>query len=204
MAGKKLTELRALVHGIETAMFTTRRADGHLVSRPMVTLDAAPGADFWFVTALGSDKLAELARDAHVNLAYYRDRTKEWVSISGTAKLTQNRPKLRRLYRPAWNAWFPEGSDPRHGTADDPRMVLIGVKAHAALYVRSDKPAPLAALELLRGYVTGETPQVGALKQVAARELHGPRHGKRGAAKARRASASGAPPRSARTPRRTR
>lgn len=178
MAGKKLTELRALVHGIATAMFTTRRADGHLVSRPMVTLDEAPGADFWFVTALGSDKLHEIAGDPHVNLAYYRDRTKEWVSVSGTATVTQNRAKLRLLYRPTWNAWFPESSDPRHGTADDPRMALVGVKAHSALYVRSDRPAPLAALELLRGYVTGETPNVGSITKVAPRDLHAPRRAK--------------------------
>lgn len=204
MAGKKLAELRALVHGIATAMFTTRRADGHLVSRPMVTLDAAPGADFWFVTALGSDKLAELARDPHVNLAYYRDRTKEWVSVSGTARTTRDRKKLRALYRPSWNAWFPEDGDPRHGTADDPRMVLIGVKAHSALYVRSERPAPLAALELLRGYVTGEMPNVGARRLVAGRELRRPRHAKRAtrAARAPRPTpAPAAPRRSNRTPR---
>jgi general stress protein 26 len=34
---KKLEELDKLIEGIETAMFTTRRHDGHLVSRPMAT-----------------------------------------------------------------------------------------------------------------------------------------------------------------------
>ena len=34
---KKLTELYELIEGIEIAMFTTRRPDGHLVSRPMAT-----------------------------------------------------------------------------------------------------------------------------------------------------------------------
>ena len=34
---KKITDLYKLVEGIEIAMFNTRRADGHLVARPMDT-----------------------------------------------------------------------------------------------------------------------------------------------------------------------
>ena len=34
---KKLDDLYDLIDGIEIAMLTTRRADGHLVSRPMQT-----------------------------------------------------------------------------------------------------------------------------------------------------------------------
>ena len=65
-------ELRKLVEAIETAMMTTRRADGHLVSRPMAVQASAPGADFWFVTERDSEKLDELRADPHVNLAFYR------------------------------------------------------------------------------------------------------------------------------------
>jgi hypothetical protein len=42
-------ELRELVEDIETAMMTTRRADGHLVSRPMALQAGAAGADFMTV-----------------------------------------------------------------------------------------------------------------------------------------------------------
>src|SRR5262249_29621033 len=83
--GKNLKELYDLIEGIEIAMFTTRRSDGHLVSRPMATQTQAEGADLWFVTDIESHKLDELELDPHVNLAYYRDRTREWVSVSGTA-----------------------------------------------------------------------------------------------------------------------
>ena len=178
MASKRVEDLRALIEGIETAMFTTRREDGHLVSRPMVTLKHATGADFWFVTSLGSDKLAEIENDPHVNLSYYRDHTREWVSVSGFAAPSRHRPRIRALYEPSWNVWFPEGGDPRHGTADDPRMVLVGVTAYSALFLRSDKPAPLAALELFRGFVTGEQPRVGSVKTVEGAELHGKREPK--------------------------
>ena len=41
----KIEELYELIEGIEIAMFTTRRDDGHLVSRPMATQARADGAD---------------------------------------------------------------------------------------------------------------------------------------------------------------
>ena len=73
-------------------MFTTRRLDGRLVSRPMATQERGERADFWFVTDGESHKLDELQHDPHVNLSYYRDRTREWVSVSGTARVSQ-RPR---------------------------------------------------------------------------------------------------------------
>jgi general stress protein 26 len=74
---KKLNELYDLIGGIEIAMFTTRRPDGRLVSRPMATQTQAEGTDLWFVTDIESNKLDELEFDPQVNLSYYRDRTRE-------------------------------------------------------------------------------------------------------------------------------
>jgi general stress protein 26 len=58
----------------------------------------ASGADLWFVTADGSAKLDDLARDPHVNLSYYRDSNREWVSVSGIAAIFRDRAKVRELY----------------------------------------------------------------------------------------------------------
>ena len=65
---KKIEELYQLIEGIEVAMFTTRRPDGTLVSRPMATQTQAEGADLWFVTDRESHKLDELEHDPNVNL----------------------------------------------------------------------------------------------------------------------------------------
>jgi general stress protein 26 len=32
-----------------------------------------------------------------VNLSYYKDRTREWISVSGTAKVSRDRETIRRL-----------------------------------------------------------------------------------------------------------
>jgi len=97
--GKKLQKLFEMIEEIETAMMTTRREDGHLVSRAMATQKRAPGADLWFVTDERSAKLKEIEFDPHVNLAYYKDRTREWVSVSGDrddlARSPEDPPALR-------------------------------------------------------------------------------------------------------------
>jgi general stress protein 26 len=70
MADPNLDKFHDLVADIEVAMFTTRRPDGLLVSRPMATQVRAAGADLWFVTVKGSPKLAEITSDPNVNLSY--------------------------------------------------------------------------------------------------------------------------------------
>jgi general stress protein 26 len=166
MMNSELKKLYDLIENIEIAMMTTRRADGHLESRAMANQRRADGADLWFVTLDDTAKVRDLGFDAHVNLAYYKDRTREWISVSGTAVLSRDRAKIRELYAPDWKMWFPEGDDPRHGTADDPRMVLIGVTVHAAVFLEVNKPAPVVLFEMAKGWVTGQQPDIGEMHTV--------------------------------------
>jgi general stress protein 26 len=168
---KKLDELYALIEGIEIAMFTTRRPDGHLVSRPMATQTQAEGSDLWFVTNTESHKLDELEFDSHVNLAYYRDRTREWVSVSGTATVSQDRRAIRELYRKDWKAWFGDEGGARDGGPDDPRLALILVDVESVIYLKVDKPQPLVLFEVFKGMVTGTPPQVGVERRVSGDEI---------------------------------
>ena len=172
---KKLDDLYALVEGISVAMFTTRRPDGHLVSRPMQTQERDGAADFWFVTDGESDKLDDLEFDPRVNLAYYRDRTREWVSVSGTARISRDREQIRRLYKPDWKAWFGDEGGGRDGGPDDPRLTLVLVDAESVVYMKSDTPRPVVLFEVLKGMVTGKQPDVGSVRLVDAAELHGAR-----------------------------
>jgi general stress protein 26 len=168
---KKLDDLYGLIEGIEIAMFTTRRSDGHLVSRPMATQTQAEGSDLWFVTDVESNKLDELEFDPHVNLAYYRDRTREWVSVSGTATITQDRRAIHELYQKDWKAWFGDQGGERDGGPDDPRLALVLVDVHSVVYLKVDKPQPVVLFEVMKGMVTGTPPDVGAQREVSGAEI---------------------------------
>ena len=168
---KKLDELYALIDGIEIAMFTTRRADGQLVSRPMATQERVTGTDLWFATDVSSHKLEDLAHDAHVNLAYYNLKSREWVSVSGVAQVTQDRNLIKELYKPDWKAWFGDEGGNRDGGSDDPRIALILVEAQSVEYMVSTKPKPVVLFEIARGMVTGTPPDVAEQRRLDEREL---------------------------------
>jgi len=157
---KKLDDLYKLIDGIETAMMTTRRPDGHLVTRPMQVQRRTAGTDMWFVTNVESEKLDELATDPHVNLGFYKDRTREWVSVSGMAVITRDKRLIHDLYQPDWRAWFGDEGGERDGGPDDPRLALILVEAHSVHYSKSNRPMPLVLFEVAKGIVTGQPPNV--------------------------------------------
>lgn len=169
---KRLEDLYGLIEGIEVAMFTTRRRDGQLVSRAMQTQARDERvADLWFVTDVDSHKLDEMRADPHVNCSYYKDGTREWVSVSGVARITQDPEQIHALYKPNWKAWFGDEGGARDGGPDDPRIALLLVDVELATYLKVDKPKPVVLFEVVKGMVTGTRPDVGEQHTVSGTEL---------------------------------
>jgi hypothetical protein len=74
------------------------------------------------------------------------------------ARVSRNRAKIRELYEPDWNG---DDGDSRHGTPDDPRIVLIGIDVHAAVFLEVNKPKPVVLFELAKGWLTGTRVEAG-------------------------------------------
>jgi general stress protein 26 len=91
----EVEKLYDLADDIGVAMMTTRGQDDHLRSRAMANQKRSEGADLWFVTSDDTEKLADLARDPHVNLAYYKQSSQEWISVSGIAHVSRDRTGAR-------------------------------------------------------------------------------------------------------------
>ena len=163
---KRIEDLYELIEDIEVAMLTTRRPDGRLVSRPMATQKRQAIADLWYVTDIESNKLDELESDPHVNLAFFDTKSREWVSVSGTARVSTDRDMIRELYDASWKAWFGELDDVRNGGPDDPRMALIFVDADSVTYLKTDKSKPAILFEVAKGVLTGDRPDVGEVRNV--------------------------------------
>ena len=168
---KKLDDLYKLIDGIETAMLTTRRPDGSLVSRAMATQRRTAGSDLWFMSNWFSDKLDEIAVDPHVNVSYYRDRTREWVSVSGRAIISRDKNLIRGLYQPDWKFWLGDEGGERDGSANDPRIALILVTAESVTYSRKDRPTPMVLFSIAKAMITGAPPKVADLREVSGDEL---------------------------------
>lgn len=170
---EKIDELYELIADIEIALMTTRRPDGHLVSRPMASQERDPVADLWFVTNIETHKTDELEHDPNVNLGYLDEDSMEWVSVSGSARISQDRELIRRLHDESWAMWFDDEGGARDGGPDDPRLALILVDAHSAVYSKQKHSAPRTLFELAKGHLTGEQPDVAREEMVSEAELKG-------------------------------
>lgn len=168
---KKLEQLYELIDGIETAMLTSRRPDGSLVSRPMQTQARRAGTDLWFMTSIDSGKIEELLTEPHVNLGYYKDGTREYVSVSGRARVTQNGALIHELYKPDWKAWLGDEGGERDGGPDDPRIALIEVEADSAYYLKATKPRLLMLFSVAKAIATGEPPKAGDMGKLSRQDL---------------------------------
>jgi general stress protein 26 len=168
---KKLDDLYDLIDGIEIAMFTTRRADGQLVSRPMQMQERTSGVDLWFMTNVETHKLDDLMTDPHVNLAFYKDGSREWVSVAGLATVSNDPALIEELYKPDWKAWLGDEGGDRDGSPTDPRIALILVEAESVTYMKVTKPRPVVLFEVAKAMVTGSPPNVGSIRTVSDREI---------------------------------
>jgi general stress protein 26 len=166
---KKVEDLYALIEGIDIAMMTTRLPDGQLVSRPMSTQKRRPDVHLWFVAVSGSHKIEELRADPHLNLGYFKDF--QWVSVSGEATLVNDRESIRRHYQPDWKAWVEDQGGEMNGGPDDPRFVLIEVRALNVTYFKRTDPRPVVMFKVLAAMVTGDTPDVGAERHLEGSEM---------------------------------
>lgn len=168
---KKLDDLYKLIDGMEVCLFTTRRPDGRLVTRPMQVQERTSGTDLWFVTDVEANKLEEVASDPHVNLGFYNNKTREWVSVSGKAIISQDRDLVHAMYKPDWRIWFPDEGGKRDGGPDDPRLALVLVEALSVTYFKKTKPQPVVLFELAKAFVTGSAPKLGEERMLGQREI---------------------------------
>jgi general stress protein 26 len=168
---KKLEQLYGLIDGIEVAMLTSRSRQGTLVSRPMQTQARRSGTDLWFMTSMETGKIDEIVADPEINLGYYKDGTREYVSVSGRAQVTQDRALVHALYKPDWKAWLGDEGGARNGGPDDPRIALIEVTAHSAYYLKVTQPRLVMLFNVAKAIVTGEPPKVGDMGKLDESEL---------------------------------
>ncbi len=147
-------QLWEMIKDIRFAMFTTRHQNGHLHSRPMTTQNSRLDEDarLWFFMSRRGDALADLQRDAAVNVAYADTDADDYVSVSGTAALVDDAAKKRELWSKMNEAWFPGGPD-------DPDVALVRVDITHADYWQAKDSKITQIAKMAKAALTGEPPR---------------------------------------------
>ena len=147
---ESVAKLRELIADARVAMLTTIDTDGAPWSRPMGL--QKPG-DFdgtlYFYTQADTDKVAHIKRTPKVSVSVVQPGDQEYVTLTGTAAVTNDREKIRDLWTLPVRAWYPDGPD-------DPNLRLIEVEVDRAEYWDSPASMVAYAFGLAKAIATGE------------------------------------------------
>jgi general stress protein 26 len=153
-----LQKISELIGDIKVAMLTSEDA-GHLRSRPMVAAQKGFAGELFFFTRVSAAKVGEVESHRSVNVSYADADRQNYVSLSGTASVVQDRALIDAHWSEAMRTWFPKGSA-------DPDIAILKVAVDQAEYW----DAPSSTMVYLYGYAkavtTGKAPHPGENERV--------------------------------------
>lgn len=149
-----LEKIGDLISDIRMAMLTTLCEDGTIDSRPMATQNTTFDGTVWFLTAKDSGKVREIQNDSHVSLIYADPGKAKYVTVKGQAFVSNDRQKIKELWNPMYQAWFPEG-------VDDPQINVLRVDVAEADYWEASSSAIVRSIKYLAATVTKGKVDVG-------------------------------------------
>ena len=143
-----------LIKDTRFCMLSHRHTDGTLHSHPLTTQNKDLGEDgcLYFFVSRSSEVGQRLQQDGNVNLAYANVDKDTWVSVTGTARVSQDMQKKKELFNVMAKAWFPGG-------VDDPNLELVEVKIEEAEYWNVKENKLLQLLKMGKAAATGTRPK---------------------------------------------
>lgn len=104
------TKLQEVVDEFDTVMLVTQETSGALVARPMAIAEHNENdGTLVFSTSSETGKVTEIRADDDV--AVVMQSSNRYVSLSGTAEISNDRDRIRSLFKKDWEIWFPEGPE---------------------------------------------------------------------------------------------
>lgn len=144
--------LRALIQEFHSGMLVTRTPEGAMRARPMAIAKLEENDDIFFATNIESGKIGDIEHDHHVMLTLQASAA--WVSVSGPARIVQDRTKIAAYWNERMKVWFPDGKD-------DPNLCLLQLRPVQAEFWNTHGSKGLRYLfAAAKAYVTGTTPEM--------------------------------------------
>jgi general stress protein 26 len=156
---KKIRELKGKIAEVPVAMLTTASDGNFPRSRPMQTRPLNDDGIIWFISSKTSRKALEIAANPKVNISYTAPADNLYVSITGTAALSNDSVKINELWSEMFKAWFPKGQT-------DPDLTLIRVEASHIEYWDAPDSIMAQFLSVVKATLKGNPYAVGENKNV--------------------------------------
>jgi general stress protein 26 len=146
---ESLKYMQDKINEVRTAMLTTYNPENGFNSRPMGTADVDEEGNIWFFTNEYSPKASEISVENTVSLTYSDSKNHTYLSIVAEASLVDDKAKMKELWNPFVQAFFPEG-------LDDPKLTLIKLEPTDAEYWDSSSSSMVVLFNVLKAAVTGK------------------------------------------------
>lgn len=146
-----------LMKKIGFAMLVTRDGD-KLRARPMAAHVDRDANAIYFLTDARRHKDDEIARNPNVNLSFADAGDQKYVSVTGTAEVSNDRAKIRELFSMPAKAWW--------DSAEDPNIRVLKVTPDDAEFWDSPGTA-ISYVKMAAAAVTGTRPDIGTNRKVA-------------------------------------
>ena len=157
-----IDKFKELVDHESTCLFTTRLTEVPLTTRPMHVQEVCDQGNFWFLSAVDSDKNREIENDTRVQLFISNPSKYEFLSVYGTATISRNREKIEKYWNEIVKAWFPGGKE-------DPRITVIKVTPEEGFYWDTKDGKLVSMVKILASAVTGKALEEGVEGTISVR-----------------------------------
>lgn len=146
--------------------------------------------NLFFIANNASHKFDEIKHDSNVNVSFYDQKTTGWASVSGVAKVSQDKDLVKKFWSPMFvygpctlsstlahcsdriTSFFGNLNDGIHdGSPDDPRVSLIEVVPGEIRYWVSTSSAINRAAETAYGALTGKARAPGESRTISDAEV---------------------------------
>jgi general stress protein 26 len=146
-----------LMDKIGFAMLVTRDAD-KLRARPMRAYLERDENAIYLLTDARRHKDEEIARNPGVNLSFADTGSMKYVSLTGTATISNDRARIKELFSTPAKAWW--------GSADDPNIRVLKVAPDDAEFW--DSPGSVISyVKMAVAAATGSRPDIGDNRKVS-------------------------------------
>jgi general stress protein 26 len=145
-----------LMKKIGFAMLVTHDGD-KLRARPMSAFLERENNAIYFLTDARRHKDEEIARNPGINLSFANASDQKYVSVTGTAVVSNDRAKIKQLFSTPAKAWW--------DSAEDPNIRVLKIVPDDAEFW--DTPGSVISyVKMATAAVTGSRPEIGDNRKV--------------------------------------
>ncbi|MBR0811959.1 pyridoxamine 5'-phosphate oxidase family protein [Bradyrhizobium diazoefficiens] len=146
-----------LMKKIGFAMLVTRDGD-KLRARPMSAHLERDANAIFFLTDARNHKDEEIARHPSINLSFADAGSQKYVSLTGTAAVSNDRAKIKELFSTPAKAWW--------DSAEDPNIRVLKITPDDAEFW--DSPGTVISyVKMAAAAVTNTRPDIGENRKVS-------------------------------------